>query len=78
MSTLFFHNVIDLMLTLLILLGACFGAYRVERATARYVSKRLGWRGVLFTAWVGVPVHELSHLFFARLFRHRIISWKLF
>ena len=33
----------------------------IERSlTARLVS-RFGWRGVLITGWLGVPVHELSH-----------------
>jgi hypothetical protein len=49
-----------------------------ERATSRFVSHRLGWRAVLFTGWLGVPVHELSHLLAAKLFGHRIVSWRLF
>ena len=49
-----------------------------ERATSRYLAHRLGWRSVLLTGWLGVAVHELSHLFFAKLFGHRIIAWKLF
>jgi len=49
-----------------------------ERAASRYLAHRLGWRAVLVTGWLGVPLHELSHLVAARLFGHRIIAWKLF
>jgi hypothetical protein len=65
--------------------GAVLGALAVlvavlhlaERAVGRFVSHRLGWRAVLVTGWIGVPVHELSHLAAAVIFRHRIIGWSL-
>ena len=49
-----------------------------ERRVSRLVAHRWGWRAVLLTGWLGVPVHELSHLALARLFGHRIIAWRLF
>jgi hypothetical protein len=49
-----------------------------ERAVARYLAHRLGWRAVLLTGWLGVALHETSHLVTAALFRHRIIAWRLF
>lgn len=49
-----------------------------ERAAGRFVAHRLGWRAVLLTGWLGVPVHELGHLAAAHLFRHRVVSWRLF
>jgi hypothetical protein len=49
-----------------------------ERGVGRFVSHRLGWRAVLVTGWIGVPVHELSHLVTAVVFRHRIVGWSLF
>lgn len=50
----------------------------IERWSGRYVARRLGWRAVVLTGWIGVPVHELGHLLMARLFQHRIVAWKLF
>lgn len=38
----------------------------------------LGWPGVLWTAWIGTPIHEIGHIFFVKIFRHRITSISLF
>lgn len=68
--------------TLLSALGALALAlallHLIERAAARRLSQRLGWRAVLLTGWIGVPLHEFSHLLAALLFGHRIVAWKLF
>jgi hypothetical protein len=48
-----------------------------ERLGSRYLAHQLGWRAVLLTGWLGVPLHELSHLVAALVFRHRIIAWSL-
>ncbi len=31
-----------------------------------------GWYGILWTAWIGTPIHELGHAFFAKIFGHKI------
>ncbi|PID38377.1 MAG: hypothetical protein CSA65_04950 [Proteobacteria bacterium] len=69
---------VELVVALALLVGALVALQLLERATARYVAHRLGWRGVLLTGWVGVPLHETSHLLAAKLFGHRVIDWKLF
>jgi hypothetical protein len=60
------------------LLALLTALHLLERATGRYLAHRLGWRAVLATGWLGVPLHELAHLCAAAFFRHRIIAWSLF
>lgn len=40
--------------------------------------RSIGWKGILFTAWIGTPIHEIGHVVFAKLFRHHIIKVSLF
>ena len=37
-----------------------------------------GWGGLLTTAWIGTPIHELSHLIIAILTGHKIKEVKFF
>jgi len=50
----------------------------LERRISRRLSHRFGWRSVLLTGWLGVPVHELSHLITCRIFAHRVVAYSLF
>jgi hypothetical protein len=50
----------------------------VERRISRRLAHRFGWRSVLVTGWLGVPLHELSHLALCWVFRHRIVAYRLF
>lgn len=75
---LFWSNSISVGVALVASVVALFGLHQQERRLGRFISHRLGWRGMLITAWLGVPLHELSHLVVAKLFGHRIIDWKLF
>lgn len=50
----------------------------VETALILRVQRRLGRRAVLATAWIGVPVHELSHAAACLLFAHRVERVQLF
>jgi len=65
-------------LTLVGLIALLGWLHLQERLSGRYLAHKLGWRAVLITGWLGVPVHELAHLITAKLFGHRIIAWKLF
>ncbi len=37
-----------------------------------------GWHAILFTAWIGTPLHELGHALMCILFHHKIESMSLF
>ncbi len=79
----FIFKVISLTLVQLVgVLGvffACGFVLSILQHNIHKAYKRLfGWYGILWTAWLGTPVHELSHVLFAKLFRHRIHSVKLF
>lgn len=50
----------------------------IELALSARLVSRFGWRGVLLTGWLGVPVHELSHAAACLLFGHRIERMQLF
>ena len=70
-------------LKLFLILLAPFVAFAVvihwlEYLTQRRMSERLGWKSVLWTGWLGTPVHELSHVFMCRIFQHRIDDVALF
>lgn len=81
---------ITLLLTLLkttaIQLAGLFGIFFafgivlswLQGVTQYNYRRALGWKGILFTAWFGTPFHELGHVFFAKLFRHRVIKISLF
>lgn len=48
----------------------------------RYMNSRLwktfDWRGVMFLAWLGTPVHEISHLIGCVIGRNRIEGFAIF
>lgn len=60
---------------LLIIFGFILGF--LERKTSECMQRAFGWRGVLATAWIGTPVHELGHAFMCILFGHKITRIKL-
>jgi hypothetical protein len=50
----------------------------IEHMLTHRLISRFGWRGVLFTGWLGVPVHELSHVVACMLFGHKVEHVRLF
>ena len=42
------------------------------------LAERFGWKSVLWTGWLGTPIHELSHAVMCKVFRHRIDDIALF
>ena len=52
--------------------------YFISRFIKHGLYATLGWRGVLLFAWIGTPVHELSHALAALAGRHQIDRISLF
>lgn len=70
-------------LVLLVVLAAPFLIFTIvvhllERTIQRRLAERFGWKSVLWTGWLGTPVHELSHALMCVLFRHKIDDMALF
>ncbi|AKB43340.1 hypothetical protein [Methanosarcina vacuolata] len=60
----------------LILVGMILGL--LENRANFYVQRAFGRKGILVTAWIGTPIHELGHLLMCYVFRHKITKLKLF
>ncbi len=60
----------------IVVLAAAHGA--VEKASRAILTRTFGWWSVLWTGWIGVPIHEMSHFVMAKLFRHRVSELHLF
>ncbi len=52
--------------------------HELERAVQQRLSSRFGWNSILWTGWLGTPIHELSHAALCPVFRHRITELALF
>ena len=52
--------------------------HRIERFVQIHLAERFGWKSVLWTGWLGTPIHELSHAFFCKVFQHKIDDMQLF
>ncbi len=78
---------VDSLLDTALPLGTALGAialaavvlHLLERVTTDTMMAGFGRSSVvLFTAWLGTPVHELSHAILCPVFGHRIIELRLF
>lgn len=49
----------------------------LEKRSNHYISMTFGRKGILATAWIGTPIHELGHAFMCLVFRHKIVKIKL-
>ncbi len=50
----------------------------IQTTTHRNYRDTVGWKGILWTAWFGTPIHELGHIIFAKIFRHKVNSFRIF
>ena len=72
----------DVAILFLMLLGP-FAVFAIiihwlERTIQTRLAERFGWKSVLWTGWLGTPIHELSHAIMCKVFRHRIDDMALF
>jgi len=51
---------------------------KLQEWTQKNYMRAVGWKGILWTGWIGTPIHELGHAFFAKIFRHKIERIALF
>lgn len=49
----------------------------LERKTLNYIYTVFGNVGILLSGFIGTPIHEIGHLFFAILFGHDVKDFKL-
>lgn len=50
----------------------------IQKQIERVYYQSIGWKGILWTAWIGTPIHEFSHFVFAKIFRHRVSRVSIF
>jgi hypothetical protein len=59
----------------IIVIGFILGA--LERVSNSYLIKAFGPRGVMVTAWIGTPIHEIGHLIQCFIWGHRVSRVRL-
>ena len=76
------NTLINVVLLLSVVLGPwvvfAFLIHQIERLMQRRLAERFGWKSVMWTGWLGTPIHELSHAVMCRLFGHRLDEVVLF
>jgi len=60
---------------LLIVIGLVLGL--MERKANSYFFAAFGYKGILATAWIGTPVHEMGHALMCLIFGHKIMDMRL-
>jgi hypothetical protein len=76
----FIHLILISFVELLYLLGVVIGVGFLlgvlERVSNRFFIQALGPRGVLLTAWIGTPIHEIGHLLMCFIWGHKVTKVK--
>lgn len=73
----FIKSLIDTMYFVGVIITAGFILDILRNATLKNFRKSTGGKLIVLTAMIGVPIHELGHLIFAIIFRHKIIKVRL-
>jgi hypothetical protein len=69
-------SLVELFFLLGFLIGVGFLLGVLEKSSNKFLYKTFGPRGVLATAWIGTPVHELGHLLQCFIWGHRVTKVK--
>ncbi len=80
------HALITIFKTTAIQILGVFGIFfvfgfilsKLQEWTHTAYRRTLGWFGIIWTAWIGTPFHELSHALLAKVFGHTITELSLF
>lgn len=72
----FFLNLNLFILLPILVFGIAF--YFFNKASKENILNNLGWEAYAISGAIGVPVHEISHLVFHLIFRHRITGLSLY
>lgn len=69
-----------LLLSVLLVPAALFtlAIHALEHLMQGRLARQFGWRAVLWTGWLGTPIHEFSHAVACWIFQHRIDEIRLF
>lgn len=60
----------------IVISGLVLGVFK--NLICQYMQYALGFSGILITAWIGTPIHELGHAVMCWVFHHKVIEVKLF
>ncbi|MEH7121507.1 hypothetical protein V7128_29570 [Neobacillus vireti] len=60
---------------IIIVIGFILGAF--ERLSNSYLFRAFGPKGVMVTAWIGTPIHEIGHMVQCFIWGHRVSKVKL-
>jgi hypothetical protein len=69
-------SVVELFYLVGFLIGVGFLLGVLEKYSNKFLFKAFGQRGVLATAWIGTPIHELGHLLQCFIWGHRVTRVK--
>jgi hypothetical protein len=69
-------SVVELFYLVGFLIGVGFLLGVLEKYSNKFLFKAFGPRGVLATAWIGTPIHELGHLLQCFIWGHRVTRVK--
>jgi hypothetical protein len=73
----FLLSFVELLYLLGIIIAIGFILGLIEKYSNTFLVRAFGPRGVLLTAWVGTPIHEIGHLLMCFLWGHRVTRVKL-